>query len=455
MSVLTAALEYAELRMRVIPLGDRAKKPRFMSWPERATSDREIVRGWFENSPDANLGLAMGEGLAALDFDASRGGLETYRRLIEDGNLPETATAHSGGGGRHKIYRTPEPLGNRHDLQPGMDVKGCRGYIVAAPSIHPETGNPYVFERHPSHGISEAPQWLLAMLTQPDRDAGQVKAAGSSPMILGPSRLGDLEMLSGDLIRRFPVLGIGRRNDQMVRCVGSLLARGFEDRTVQDAVEVWWGHFAAIGTIGTLLAEAPKLIRQAIASVKRSPRFIVGGTIDHRAACREIEITEAQRKLIRSDVSELKELAERLPLVEDEANPEETQGGEGGEGQTHNRIGVNLIRRRLCERLCQSIEETAFVEAILVQSIHEHASERTWSMRSTHDQISQIAADRHPGVEWDHRQLEMVKSKYISRPERPATVFELLRETSKGRRGSGGKAGTPSAYQATGLRVFV
>ena len=450
MSALSSALDYATLGLPVIPLKDRSKEPRIKAWPDRASIDPVVIKKWFSTETVANLGLVMGEGVAALDFDAARGGLETYRRLIEDGELPETATARTGGGGRHRIYRVGEPVGNRHDLQPGMDVKGCRGFIVADPSIHPTTGEPYVFERHPNQGIAQAPGWLLETLAATDRDARPSGGADSSPVILGAPRQGDLALLSGEMIRRFPVLAIGRRNDQMVRCIGSLLARGFEDQTIEESVGLWWEHFHGLGLVSTSPVQAPRLIRQSIASMRRSPRFIVGGSIDHRAACRGIEINAQQRTLIRSDVEELRELQSQLPLVE-EGGPEGDRRGD----PTPNRIAVPRTSRRLCDRLCQSIEETAFVESVLVLAQYSLKLEPDQSIRFTHDQIRLTASDRYPGVEWSNGHMERIKSKYIARPGKPATVFELVRETGKGQRGKGGKPGTPSEYRATGLRVFL
>ena len=47
--------------------------------------------------------------------------------------------------------------------------------------------------------------------------------------------------------------------------------------------------------------------------------------------------------------------------------------------------------------------------------------------------------------------MDRLKSKFVSRPDRPATRFELLRMTRRGQRSHGGHRGTPSRYEPTGI----
>jgi len=58
-----------------------------------------------------------------------------------DNTLPVTVTADTPSGGKHIIYRVIEgvTIGNR-DLMKGVNMRGIKGdggYIVIAPSIHP------------------------------------------------------------------------------------------------------------------------------------------------------------------------------------------------------------------------------------------------------------------------------------------------------------------------------
>ena len=77
-----AALEYALAGWRVIPLhgvsskggctcgwqpGSHApehpvgKHPRISDWPNKATTDTQVIDDWFTRWPDSNLGLATGD----------------------------------------------------------------------------------------------------------------------------------------------------------------------------------------------------------------------------------------------------------------------------------------------------------------------------------------------------------------------------------------------------------
>jgi hypothetical protein len=113
-------------------------------------------------------------------------------------------------------------------------------------------------------------------------------------------------------------------------------------------------------------------------------------------------------------------------------------------------------------RLCESRDDVAFVEALVIHATHKLATgeyrpdDPAGLIVMTHNQVRQIAKHRH-GVEWDNKQIERLKRKYISRPDddKPAARFELLREVRKGHKQPGGPAGTPSSYQATGIRQLL
>jgi hypothetical protein len=154
LATLNAALELAALDLRLVPLHDRSKVARIEDWPMLASSDPDVIRGWFDPWPGMNIGLAMGGGLVALDFDNRNGGRRRHRRMVVKGMLPESAWARTGGDGRHHLYRVPAGwrIANRHDFVPGVDIKGEGGYIVVEPSLYPgrrRIPREYVWERHP------------------------------------------------------------------------------------------------------------------------------------------------------------------------------------------------------------------------------------------------------------------------------------------------------------------
>jgi hypothetical protein len=164
-ALLDAALSYAAREWRVHPLRDRAKEPRIKAWPERATTDPETIRGWWEQWPEANIGIATGGGLAVLDIDPRNGGDETYEAYIYNSSGMEPkpgAEVLTGGEGRH-LYFENGPEIRCAVLGPGLDLKATGGYVIAPPSIHP-SGKEYVW--HPERPLGgpaggALPEWAI------------------------------------------------------------------------------------------------------------------------------------------------------------------------------------------------------------------------------------------------------------------------------------------------------
>lgn len=216
MDIIEAALVYASVGLRPFPLkaGGKTPWPRLTGWPDRATCDPATVWRLFEGKVDANLGLAMGRGVMALDLDAEKGGLESVHRLVDGHGLPVTAVAVTGGGGQHHLFRTPDELVVRNavGVLPGLDVRGHRGFIAAWPSVHPN-GNRYAWQRHPAEGIADAPDWLIATLPLDARPRGTAKkgaATGAKATTVVPKldRTGDPAVLASEAIARFPSPGL-------------------------------------------------------------------------------------------------------------------------------------------------------------------------------------------------------------------------------------------------------
>src|SRR5271157_67749 len=180
---LQAALEYTRLGLRVIPLHDQRKEPRLKKWTKKATTDASLVRDWFERWSGSNLGIVSGKGLVVLDVDPKNGGTESLAHLIAThGPLPPTPEARTGSGGTHYFFSVDQGIAvaNRAGFQPGLDIRGDGGYVVAPPSVHPSTGAEYEWVRHPDQGIAPIPRWLLTMITQPAKTAGRLPTSKAS-----------------------------------------------------------------------------------------------------------------------------------------------------------------------------------------------------------------------------------------------------------------------------------
>ena len=181
LSMLEAALRYVRMGWAVFPLQARSK----ITIPgsngsKDATRDEAKVREWWTQYPDANIALVTGEAFFVLDSDPKHNGdksLEFYAQHY--GPLPETIEQITGSGGSHRLYASPVDFqvrnsqgrilnGKLSGLAEGLDIRGYHGYIVAAPSIHPETGVAYAWYKSDlpleEQKLAQAPAWLLDWL---------------------------------------------------------------------------------------------------------------------------------------------------------------------------------------------------------------------------------------------------------------------------------------------------
>jgi hypothetical protein len=170
LSTLHAAALKAASRWPVFPLD--GKVPLTARGFKDASQALGAVDIWWSDHPFANVGLPTGApaGVWVLDLDRGSGkdGLAALGALeARHGALPDTYTVRTGTGGLHLYWRMPpsRDVRNRQAVVPGIDVRGTGGYVVAPPSIHPETKEPYsvVLELEPV----EAPPWLVDLVAPP------------------------------------------------------------------------------------------------------------------------------------------------------------------------------------------------------------------------------------------------------------------------------------------------
>jgi putative DNA primase/helicase len=162
--LLQSAIAYAARGWRVHPLKPRDKTPITKNGCKDATLDEATIRRWWSQWPSANVGLATGWEFFVLDIDTKSGGMA----WLEANELPTTHEATTGSGGKHLLYRMPAGVIVQNSaglIAPGVDVRGVGGYIVAAPSVHPN-GTPYTWldcDDVPEGSCADAPIWLLDM----------------------------------------------------------------------------------------------------------------------------------------------------------------------------------------------------------------------------------------------------------------------------------------------------
>ena len=162
-----AACMYASWGWHVHPLVPRSKRPLTEHGKDDATSDLAQVLSWWQEWPDANIGIhCHASGLLVIDVDPRNGGDDTFWELERELGELHCPTATTGGGGMHYYFRHPDEnvVGK---LGEGVDVKS-RGYVLAWPSIHP-SGQPYMWERWGAEGkpANLPPAWLQRVIARP------------------------------------------------------------------------------------------------------------------------------------------------------------------------------------------------------------------------------------------------------------------------------------------------
>lgn len=126
------ALGYAKNGWHVLPLLPNSKVPHF-DLVDRgylsATTDTDLINFWFERDKELNIGIACSTSeLVVIDIDYRNGGKRTL-------DMTETYEVKTGNG-LHLYYRAPKDASFKGTLGKGIDIKH-KGYVVAAPSLHP------------------------------------------------------------------------------------------------------------------------------------------------------------------------------------------------------------------------------------------------------------------------------------------------------------------------------
>lgn len=176
-SALDAALLYASLGWRVLPIKPGHKRPPMESWQHAATTDADVIANWYNGLYAGHgVGIATGaaSGVFVLDVDVSgeKRGDESLADLeAAYGPLPDTVRAITGTNGLHLFFAVPEGVDIRNNastrLGAGLDIRGEGGQVVAAPTVHPN-GRAYTWEMGfgPDEiEVAAAPGWLVHLLT--------------------------------------------------------------------------------------------------------------------------------------------------------------------------------------------------------------------------------------------------------------------------------------------------
>lgn len=178
MNTLDYAIRYLALGASVVPLQPRKKRPFPNFSLERYFSQRMTgteLKQWLKD-PQNNIGIITGEVSNLLAVDSDGDAVGRFERKLAElpyGNLHTTLTntfmQKTGSGGYHFLFRVEYAGDNRTQIaaivrnnviwrdgegrHSEIRFKYNHGYIVAAPSVHPN-GTPYQWNGKEPHLIT-------------------------------------------------------------------------------------------------------------------------------------------------------------------------------------------------------------------------------------------------------------------------------------------------------------
>ena len=265
MRLRNAALAYAERRWPIFPCKPGQKVPATRNGVKDATCDLDRIRHWWSVDPDRNIGLATGEpsGLWVLDVDGDEG----LDALVDLGHgVPGTLTAYTPSGGLHLLFLDPGGLGNTASkIARHVDSRGTGGYIVLAPSVHPNGGRyRWGGKQHPE----PVPGWLIRLVREaPVERVRRQLTHNDATGYVASAINGEVETVAGAIE--------GTRNDTLNRAgwnLGTLVGAGLLDRehayrVLAEAAAVAGLSDREIGqTLGRALDDGSTCPREGVAA---------------------------------------------------------------------------------------------------------------------------------------------------------------------------------------------
>lgn len=182
----------------LVPIEPGRKFPSAKDWGNTTLSEPDQAEAFYTDNPDWNMGVALGpSALCSLDIDCE----ESFQSILDEFGIdPEPLwkfpTIRGRDKGRRLIFRVPdnvslpytklnwkredEPTKSYTVFELRAACDGKQRQDVLPPSMHPDTGKPYVWLTQPpkpDESWPEPPEWLLAMWTAWDSFKPQLQAA--------------------------------------------------------------------------------------------------------------------------------------------------------------------------------------------------------------------------------------------------------------------------------------
>ena len=124
---------YGEHGIAVFPLQPRTKIPmRGSRGCKEATTNIDQISSWWEQTPNANIGVVTGFQFDVIDVD----GPEGFDSLTHIKPIADVLASVITPRGRHIYVKARSERKNGTKLMDGIDIRAKGGYVVAPPSIN-------------------------------------------------------------------------------------------------------------------------------------------------------------------------------------------------------------------------------------------------------------------------------------------------------------------------------
>jgi Bifunctional DNA primase/polymerase, N-terminal/AAA domain/Primase C terminal 1 (PriCT-1) len=170
--LLEVALKCIARGWHVFPCWPKTKRPMTQHGWHDASADEEQIRAWWAKTPNANVAIACNpSNLAVLDIDHGLGSVEDLELWLQKADLYATRAVRTGRRpdyGVQLYYEGAIPDVGMWKLD-GCEgqVKSLGGYVMAAGSIHPDSGEAYaVLWDEPWVGVNPTPDGLRTLKSE-------------------------------------------------------------------------------------------------------------------------------------------------------------------------------------------------------------------------------------------------------------------------------------------------
>ncbi len=132
---------------------DAGKHPRIKAWQKEASTDAGKIHRWWKRWPQANIGLATGQGLVVVDIDGPDELATLQAAVTRYGPLPAASTVRTGRG-MHLYFKGA--IGGSRKIG-GLLFRGDGGFGSAPPSLQ-GPGRRYRWIKQGP--LPELPHWI-------------------------------------------------------------------------------------------------------------------------------------------------------------------------------------------------------------------------------------------------------------------------------------------------------